>query len=146
MPAPSRLQIATSSLERLLKEESSYHKELEQGKARVQRLESEKSTDDNAEYMIRQEVLITIPVSDSHAENFAEESSSGNGSCLSIFTSAHQRGCITARAAIGKLDAGTSDIVTLIPCRVRTTRLLLGMQRRRMALSVKRMLYWRSIE
>jgi len=63
MPAPSRLQIATSSLERLLKEESSYHKELEQGKARVQRLEGEKSTDDNAEYMIRQEVLIMFRVS-----------------------------------------------------------------------------------
>jgi tubulin-specific chaperone A len=62
MPAPSRLQIATSSLERLLKEESSYHKELEQGKARVQRLEGEKSTDDNAEYMIRQEVPKSIPV------------------------------------------------------------------------------------
>jgi len=62
MPAPSRLQIATSSLERLLKEESSYHKELEQGKARVQRLEGEKSTDDNAEYMIRQEVPVTLPL------------------------------------------------------------------------------------
>jgi len=56
MPAPSRLQIATSSLERLLKEESSYHKELEQGQARVHRLETETSNDQNADYMLRQEV------------------------------------------------------------------------------------------
>lgn len=56
MPAPSRLEIATSSLERLLKEESSYHKELEQGQARVQRLEQQPGTDENAEYMLRQEV------------------------------------------------------------------------------------------
>lgn len=53
--APSQLSIATSSLQRLVKEESSYHKELEQQEARLQKLESE-SGDENAEYMIKQEV------------------------------------------------------------------------------------------
>ena len=146
MPAPSRLQIATSSLERLLKEESSYHKELEQGKARVQRLEGEKSTDDNAEYMIRQEVLNPPPVFESHADSIAEESSSGNGGCLSLLTTAHQRRCFTTRAATGKLYAGTSSEVTLIGCRVRMTRLLLKMPRRRMTLLARRVRYWRSTE
>jgi tubulin-specific chaperone A len=59
MPAPSRLQIATSSLERLLKEEASYHRELEQGEARIRAAEQQNSSDENADYVIRQEVLFS---------------------------------------------------------------------------------------
>ncbi|KAI9788333.1 MAG: hypothetical protein M1833_003016 [Piccolia ochrophora] len=57
MPAPSPLAIASSSLQRLVKEEHSYHKELEQQEARLQKLEQEKATssDENVEYQIRQE-------------------------------------------------------------------------------------------
>lgn len=141
MPAPSRLQIATSSLERLLKEESSYHKELEQGKARVHRLEGEKSTDDNAEYMIRQEVPTSLPLSGPRADNIAEESSPGNGSCLSLTTSAHQRGFLTVRAPDGKLHTDVGSDLRLIACRLRTARLLLRMRRRQMTLSARRVRY-----
>lgn len=57
MPAPSRLAIATSSLTRLIKEETSYHKELEQQQAHVKSLEEGGDDDDeNADYKLRQEV------------------------------------------------------------------------------------------
>jgi tubulin-specific chaperone A len=52
---PSQLTIATSSLQRLVKEEASYHKELEQQQARLQKLQSDTS-DENAEYLVKQEV------------------------------------------------------------------------------------------
>lgn len=39
MPPPSPLSIATSSLQRLVKEEKSYHAELRQQEVRVQKLE-----------------------------------------------------------------------------------------------------------
>jgi tubulin-specific chaperone A len=61
--APSQLQIATSSLQRLLKEEASYYKEQEQQEARISKLVGESSngdTDDhddgNREYVLKQEV------------------------------------------------------------------------------------------
>ena len=53
--APSQLSIATSSLLRLVKEEASYHKELEQQQSRL--LKSEQcGGDENADYTIKQEV------------------------------------------------------------------------------------------
>ena len=55
MAPPSRLAIATSSLQRLVKEESSYHKELEQQQARLEKLEKDKD-DENAEYLVTQQV------------------------------------------------------------------------------------------
>jgi tubulin-specific chaperone A len=55
MPPPSKLAIATSSLQRLVKEEASYHKEQEQQLKRIAKLEADQS-DENAEYMLRQEV------------------------------------------------------------------------------------------
>lgn len=55
MPAPSPLRIATSSLQRLVKEESSYHKELEQQQARIAKLEAG-GGDENADFMLKQEV------------------------------------------------------------------------------------------
>lgn len=57
MPTPSKLSIATSSVLRLVREEASYHKELEQQEAHVKQLEREDGSDDqNAEFKLRQEV------------------------------------------------------------------------------------------
>ena len=56
MPAPSQLTIATSAVNRLVKEEGTYHKELEQQKVRIAKLES----NNGDEYEIRQEVICSI--------------------------------------------------------------------------------------
>jgi len=61
MPAPSPLAIATSALQRLVKEEASYHKELRQQQARIVKLEAQLQHGDqegeegNAEFMLGQE-------------------------------------------------------------------------------------------
>ncbi|KAK4958713.1 tubulin folding cofactor A [Elasticomyces elasticus] len=54
MAPPSQLSIATSSVNRLVKEEASYHKELEQQHARIAKLDEGRG-DENAEYQLRQE-------------------------------------------------------------------------------------------
>ncbi|KAI9653028.1 MAG: hypothetical protein M1831_006235 [Alyxoria varia] len=54
MPPPSKLSIRTSSVQRLLKEEDSYHKELEQQESRIQKLEKE-NLGENAEFQLNQE-------------------------------------------------------------------------------------------
>jgi hypothetical protein len=56
MPPPSQLSIATSSVQRLVKEEASYHKELEKQRARLKNLEDNPDGDENAEFQLRQEV------------------------------------------------------------------------------------------
>ena len=61
MPAPSQLSIATQSVQRLVKEETYYHKELASQKARIEKLEVDikdgsNERDDNAEFVLRQEV------------------------------------------------------------------------------------------
>ena len=64
MAPPSSLQIATSSLQRLIKEKASYHKELEQQNARISKLEAqrdsgeaeEKGMEGNREFVLGQEV------------------------------------------------------------------------------------------
>jgi hypothetical protein len=57
MPAPSQLAIATSVLNRLIKEEKSYHKELEQQNVKIAKLEAGEDADnENAEFIIRQQV------------------------------------------------------------------------------------------
>lgn len=61
MPPPTPLAIATSSLQRLIKEESSYHKELQQQQKRIANLEKtqvEETDEDrgNAEFSLKQEV------------------------------------------------------------------------------------------
>lgn len=59
---PSQLQIATSSLQRLVKEEASYHKELESQKKRIAELETQKNDEDeNREFKLKQEVGPTNP-------------------------------------------------------------------------------------
>jgi len=55
MPPPSPLSIATSSVSRLLKEESSYHKELSQQESRIEKLVANPSSDENAEFQLKQE-------------------------------------------------------------------------------------------
>ncbi|KAH7329023.1 hypothetical protein B0I35DRAFT_473671 [Stachybotrys elegans] len=61
MPPPSQLVIATNSVRRLLKEEASYHKELAQQQEAIKKLEEKTKSgqgneDDNAEYMLKQQV------------------------------------------------------------------------------------------
>jgi hypothetical protein len=61
MPPPTPLQIATQSVQRLVKEEKSYHEELSQQQERVEKLEKDlksgaSSADENAEYVLKQEV------------------------------------------------------------------------------------------
>lgn len=58
MPPPSKLAVATSSLNRLVKEEASYYKEMEQQQVRIKKLEAG-SEDENAEYLLRQEVPLS---------------------------------------------------------------------------------------
>lgn len=55
MAPPSQLAIATSAVNRLVKEEASYHKELEQQQARIAKLE-QGGGDENAEWTLKQEV------------------------------------------------------------------------------------------
>lgn len=63
MPPPSQLAIATSSLNRLVKEEASYHKELSQQESRIAKLESNPDGEnENAEYELRQEVIATTTI------------------------------------------------------------------------------------
>jgi predicted RNase H-like nuclease (RuvC/YqgF family) len=56
MAPRSPLEIATASVQRLVKEEASYHRELQQQTERIKRLESETGDDENREYMLKQEV------------------------------------------------------------------------------------------
>lgn len=57
MAPRSQLEIATASVERLVKEEASYHRELQEQTERVKKLESQEGGDDeNREYTLRQEV------------------------------------------------------------------------------------------
>ncbi|KAI1495727.1 tubulin binding cofactor A [Biscogniauxia marginata] len=58
MPAPSPLAIATSAVQRLVKEDNLYRKELAQQTERVAKLETELKNgagDGNAEFVIKQE-------------------------------------------------------------------------------------------
>ena len=58
--APSQVQIATGALQRLVKEETSYFKELDQQKARIAKLEKGEGDDpDNQEFQLKQEVSLT---------------------------------------------------------------------------------------
>lgn len=60
MAAPSELSKVTSPVDRLLKEEASYHKEQSQQEERIKRLEEElkdhATQGENAEFQLKQEV------------------------------------------------------------------------------------------
>ncbi|KAH6610494.1 tubulin binding cofactor a [Trichoderma cornu-damae] len=63
MPPPSALAIATGAVNRLLKEEASYHKELEEqeakAKAQEERLRSGQDDEDgNATYILKQQKMV----------------------------------------------------------------------------------------
>ena len=63
MPQPSPLKISTSSLQRLLKEETSYRSELEEQERRLKGLKEQKGADEegmegNRVWMVRQEVCL----------------------------------------------------------------------------------------
>jgi hypothetical protein len=60
MAPPSKLAIATSAVQRLVKEEASYHKEIDHQKVRILKLESG-SGDENADYQMKQEVSAPSP-------------------------------------------------------------------------------------
>ncbi|KAI1000799.1 hypothetical protein K3495_g7397 [Podosphaera aphanis] len=55
MAPPSALIIATNSVQRLLKEEATYHKELKSQEARLQKLLADEVPDDNRDFIIKQE-------------------------------------------------------------------------------------------
>ncbi len=66
MPAPSPLSIATQSVQRLVKEDSYYRKELAQQSERVKKLEADlktspESADGNAPFILKQEVRAPHP-------------------------------------------------------------------------------------
>lgn len=57
MAPRSQLEITTSSVTRLVKEEASYHKELQQQAERIKKLEADTTGgDENREYTLKQEV------------------------------------------------------------------------------------------
>lgn len=63
MAPPTPLAVATSSVQRLVKEEAYYHKDLASQEARIAKLEkdiAEKSADldENADYVLKQEVCL----------------------------------------------------------------------------------------
>ena len=61
--APSQVQIATGVLQRLVKEEQSYYKEMDQQKARISKLEKGEGDDaENMDFQLRQEVGTTVHV------------------------------------------------------------------------------------
>lgn len=75
MPAPSPLTIATQSVQRLVKEEQYYRKELAQQSERVKKLETDLKTgssgaDSNAEFVLKQEVTLFAPPSVSSQPSF----------------------------------------------------------------------------
>ncbi|RAL15077.1 putative tubulin-specific chaperone Rbl2 [Aspergillus homomorphus CBS 101889] len=58
MAPRSQLEIATASVQRLVKEEASYHRELQQQTERIKKLESNEGGDDeNKEFTLKQERL-----------------------------------------------------------------------------------------
>ena len=69
--APSQVQIATSALQRLMKEEKSYYKELEQQQTRITKLEKGEGGDSegNEEYQLKQEVSRSIRCSRQACDN-----------------------------------------------------------------------------
>ena len=56
MPPPSQLSIATSAVNRLLKEEVTYRTELANQEKRLTQMEEDKGDDENREFGLKQEV------------------------------------------------------------------------------------------
>lgn len=60
MAPRSQLEIFTSSVQRLTKEEASYHNEIKQQTERVRKLETQEEEDENREYTLNQEVCASF--------------------------------------------------------------------------------------
>lgn len=61
MAPRSQLEITTSSVLRLVKEETSYHRELLQQTERIKKLETQTGDEDeNREYLLKQEVCLEL--------------------------------------------------------------------------------------
>lgn len=60
MAPRSQLEIFTSSVQRLVKEEASYHSEIKQQTERVKKLEAQDEGDENREYLLNQEVCKAV--------------------------------------------------------------------------------------
>lgn len=61
MAPRSQLEVTTASVLRLVKEEASYHRELQEQTERIQKLEAQKDgEDENQEYLLKQEVYILL--------------------------------------------------------------------------------------
>ena len=61
--APSQVQIATGVLQRLVKEEQSYYKEMDQQKARISKIEKGEGDDaENKDFQLQQEVRAIDPM------------------------------------------------------------------------------------
>ena len=58
MAPPSSLAIATGSVQRLVKEETSYHKELKNQEARLEKLVNSTEENENKDYQLKQEVCV----------------------------------------------------------------------------------------
>lgn len=58
MKPPSKLAIHSSSLQRLMKEEASYHEELERQENRLEKLKKGDSDDENQEWILKQQQTV----------------------------------------------------------------------------------------
>lgn len=70
MPPPSQLSIATSAVNRLLKEEVTYRNELANQEKRLKQMQEAEDGDENREFNLKQEVVSIIP--DGSAEEKAK--------------------------------------------------------------------------
>jgi len=79
MPAPSQLAIATQAVNRLVKEDKYYEKEVSTQEAEIEKLEADlpeaTKTDENAEFMLRQVVsfLFSSPYLHVHPRTLSVE-------------------------------------------------------------------------
>ena len=58
MPPPSQLSIATSAVTRLLKEETTYRRELEGQEKRLRQMQEADNDDENRDFNLKQEVSL----------------------------------------------------------------------------------------
>lgn len=63
MPPPSQLSIATSAVDRLLKEEVTYRQELANQEKRLVQMQDAKDGDENREFNLKQEVIFCYVIS-----------------------------------------------------------------------------------
>ncbi|KAH8771533.1 tubulin binding cofactor A [Hyaloscypha finlandica] len=107
MAPPSPLAIATGSVQRLVKEETSYHKELKNQEARLEKLVNSTEENENKEYQLKQEVYrpssyLTLPYYFSQLEAAIEETKA-------VFPPLRQRITDALAKLEEKLEAGQAS-------------------------------------